>query len=85
MGPMNSARVHCLRENSQKLWLENKKKRKKRKKGKHANRKTQMRNVNPNPILNLSIKEGKKRQGRRGTNVGICAIFYTLIIEGERI
>ena len=62
-----------------------KKKRKKRKKGKHANRKTQMRNVNPNPILNLSIKEGKKRQGRRGTKVGICAIFYTLIIEGERI
>ena len=55
------------------------------KKGKRANRKTQMRNMNPNPILNLSIKEGKKRQGRRGTNVGICAIFYTLIIEGERI
>ena len=62
-----------------------KKFKKKRKKGKRANEKTQMRNVNPNPILNLSIKEGKKRQGRRGTNVGICAIFYTLIIEGERI
>ena len=40
---VNNGRMHCSRENSQKLWL------KKKKKGKHANRKMQMRNVDPNP------------------------------------
>ena len=30
MGPINSARVHCSRANSQKLWLENKKKKEKK-------------------------------------------------------
>ena len=44
VGPINSARVHCSREKSQNLPLGKKKKERKR-----ANKKTQTRNMDPNP------------------------------------
>ena len=74
MGPMNSARVHCSRENSQKLWLENKKKEKKRKERKTC----KYENIDAQRESKPHLKPLYKRREKEGGETGGQMLEYVL-------